>query len=201
MSFADGTMKALLSLFIGWAEWIRAVGQPVPSGLLQYGQVNIRTYVSRRGPQGVFFFKSFLGSRMVARAAQLVSGFPAEHAEIQLGFQSDQNESHRLRLQIGDHLEIRLSGGSYAPEQFEGFPSAAAAIHFLTHPLIGYFLKPDGTIGALGTSHQLLSPTTGQMIQARMPWMVRQGLLEEPEVEHPHSILMVPSADFDFFPV
>lgn len=201
ISFADGTMKALVSLLVGRAEWIRAVGQPIPSGLLQYGQVNVRTYVSCRGQQGVFFFRSFLGSRLVARAAQLFSGFPAQHAEIRLEFRSDQRESHHLHLGVSDHLEVTLASDSNAPERFEGFPSSTAAIHFLTHPLIGYFRKPDGAIGALGTSHQLLLPTAGRMIQARMPWMMRQGLLEESQVEHPHSILIVPSADFDFFPV
>jgi hypothetical protein len=195
----DGSERALISIFCGQARWIRAWGLPVPEDLWRYLQVNIRTYIIRQGEDGIFFFRSFIGSKLAAWAAQRVMGFPAQHAGIDLDvvWKQEQNAVHRLRLQVNEDLDIMVAGESTTLQPYEGFPDADTALRILTHPLIGFFRRPDGELGALATQHPRVSPSSGQLVKARLPWMLRQGFLEASEIAHPYAVMIAPSADFD----
>jgi hypothetical protein len=198
VDFGDGTAQALLSMFAGRVEWVRAFGWPFPEGLVQYEQVNIRTYVTHREQEGIFFFRSFVGSRPVAAAARFFSGFPARHEIIRLDVQMGRRPPSidRCYLRVGEHIELEV-GEAEATGLLEGFSSSAEALHFLADPPVGFYVGLGGNLKAIAATHKPLSPLAGQMVRAHLPWLVNQGLLEPSEVGRPHSILMAEGADFE----
>ncbi|HEV8455811.1 MAG TPA: DUF2071 domain-containing protein [Gemmatimonadales bacterium] len=64
---------------IGFRRW------RFPGGLSRFGELNIRTYVSRADRPGVWFFSLDAGSRLGALVGRWLYGLPYVHARIQQG--------------------------------------------------------------------------------------------------------------------
>jgi hypothetical protein len=79
--------------------------------------------------------------------------------------------------------------------RLDGFADTDDAGHIVTHPLDGWFLRPDGRLGRYAVWHDRLRPRLGVARRARYVVFEELGLVE-PGTE-PHSVLLQRATDFD----
>ena len=171
------------------APWLR----------VSFFQTNYRTYV--RGPDdvpSVFFFGTTLDSPLVGMPRYLW-GMPWHpgSTRIEAAWTADgvcSGYRHRCRGRWGG-ADVELVGSGEPMDRLDGFADKDDAAHIVTHPLDGWFLRPDGRLGRYAVWHDRLRPTLGTARRAR--YAVFEDLrLVEPGAE-PHSVLLQRSIEFD----
>jgi hypothetical protein len=171
------------------APWFRA----------SFFQTNYRAYV--RGPDGhraVFFFGTTLDSPLVA-LPRLAWGMPwhGGSTRIEGGWTGDGRcvrYHHRCSGRWGA-ADVELVGTSEVAGRLDGFVDADDAALVLTHPLDGYFERPDGRLGRYSVWHERLRPRLGVARQARYAVFEELGLVAPGAA--PHSVLLQRSIEFD----
>jgi hypothetical protein len=86
-------------------------------------------------------------------------------------------------------------GTSEVAGRLDGFVDADDAALVLTHPLDGYFERPDGRLGRYSVWHERLRPRLGVARQARYAVFEELGLVAPGAA--PHSVLLQRSIEFD----
>lgn len=61
--------------------------------------------------------------------------------------------------------------------RLDGFSDAEDAAHILTHPLDGWFVRPDGRIGQYAVWHERMPLTVGSATRARYAVFEELGLV------------------------
>jgi hypothetical protein len=166
---------------------------------VSFFQTNYRAYV--RGPDGmpsVFFFGTTLDSPLVGLPRYLW-GMPwhAGSTRILAEWASDgvcTGYRHRCRGRWGG-ADVELVGSAEPAGRLDGFVDADEAAHILTHPLDGWFLRPNGRLGRYAVWHDRLRLQVGFARRARYDVFESLGLVE-PGSE-PHSVLLQRATDFD----
>jgi hypothetical protein len=90
---------------------------------------------------------------------------------------------------------VQLEGSDESPGRLDGFADADDAALVLTHPLDGWFLRPDGRLGRYRVWHERLRPQLGTAQRARYAVFERLGLVAEDQA--PHSVHIQRAVDFD----
>ena len=90
---------------------------------------------------------------------------------------------------------VELVGSDRPMDRLDGFADLDDAAHILTHPLDGWFSRPDGRLGRYAVWHDRLRPRLGVARRARYDVFESLGLVA-PDTE-PHSVLLQRSTDFD----
>jgi uncharacterized protein YqjF (DUF2071 family) len=166
---------------------------------VSFFQTNYRAYV--RGPDGVssvFFFGTTLDSPLVALPRYLW-GMPWHPGSttIEATWTSDGvcgEYRHQSRGGWGS-ADVELVGTSEPMGRLDGFTDTDDAAHFVTHPLDGWFQRPDGGLGRYAVWHDRLRPTLG--VARRACYAVFEDLgIVDPDAE-PHSVLLQRAIDFD----
>lgn len=169
-----------------------------PALRVSFFQANYRAYV--RGPDGaraVFFFGTTLDSRLVA-LPRLAWGMPWHGGSTRI--ESDWSADgvcgryrHRCSGRWGA-ADVELEGTSEPAGRLDGFVDEEEAALVITHPLDGYFMRPDGGLGRYAVWHERLRPRLGVARRAHYAVFEELGLVA-PDAE-PHSVLLQRSIEF-----
>jgi hypothetical protein len=170
------------------APWLRA----------SFLQTNYRAYVW--GPDGrraVFFFGTTLDSPLVV-LPRLAWGMPWHGGSTRIEADWSGNGRcvayrHRCAARWGG-ADVELEGTNAIVGRLDGFADADDAAVVLTHPLDGYFERPDGRLGRYSVWHERLRPWLGVARQARYAVFEELGLVTAGT--SPHSVLLQRSIEF-----
>jgi Uncharacterized conserved protein (COG2071) len=162
-------------------------------------QTNYRAYVrDRDGRRAVFFFGTTLDSPLVV-LPRLLWGMPWHGGRTRIEAEwADDGRclAYRHRSATGwGAADVELGGTGKPAGGLDGFADAEDAAAVLTHPLDGFFLKPNGRLGRYAVWHDRLRPELGHARRARYAVFERLGLVT-PDAT-PHSVLLQRSIDFD----
>jgi hypothetical protein len=171
------------------APWVR----------VSFFQTNYRAYV--RGPDGrqaVHFFGTTLDSPLVAMPSRLW-GMPWHpgRTSIESSWTADgvcDGYRHVCSGRWGT-AEVELVGSDERPGRLDGFAGAEDAAHILTHPLDGWFERPDRRLGRYAVWHPRMSLQMGSARRASYAVFEELGLVEPGAP--PHSVLLTQSIEFD----
>ncbi|HEV8698431.1 MAG TPA: DUF2071 domain-containing protein [Candidatus Limnocylindrales bacterium] len=171
------------------APWLR----------VSFFQTNYRAYV--RGPDGrqaVHFFGTTLDSPLVAMPSRLW-GMPWHpgRTSIESSWTADgvcDGYRHVCSGRWGK-AEVELVGSADPLGRLDGFDDAEDAAHILTHPLDGWFERPDRRLGRYAVWHPRMSLRMGSARRASYAVFEDLGLVEAGAV--PHSVLLTRSIEFD----
>ena len=163
-----------------------------------FDQTNYRAYVlDQGGRRSVFFFETTLDSRLSVIPRRLW-GMPwyGGRTEIDASWAGPRCIAYRHAC-TGERnaVDASFAGTDLPAGRLDGFVDAESAAITLTHPLDGWFCRPDGRAGRYSVWHERLRPTVGTTIRARYAVFGRLGLVA-PGTE-PHSVLLQPSIEFD----
>ena len=166
---------------------------------VSFFQTNYRAYV--RGPDGVpsvFFFGTTLDSPLVALPRYLW-GMPWHPGAttIEASWTPDgvcAEYRHRSTGRWGG-ADVEIVGSAEPMGRLDGFADTDDAAHIVTHPLDGWFQRPDGGLGRYAVWHDRLRPTLGVARRARYAVFEDLGIVD-PGAE-PHSVLLQRAIDFD----
>jgi hypothetical protein len=171
------------------APWVR----------VSFFQTNYRAYV--RGPDGrqsVYFFGTTLDSPLVSIPGR-IWGMPWHpgRTSIEVSWSSEgacRSYRHTCRARWGT-ADVELVGSTEPAGRLDGFVDAEDAAHILTHPLDGWFVRPDGRVGRYAVWHERMHLTVGTARRARYTVFEELGLVARET--RPHSVLMTPAIEFD----
>jgi hypothetical protein len=166
---------------------------------VSFFQTNYRAYVT--GPDGersVFFFGTTLDS-LLAAVPRHVWWMPWHRGATRIDADWDAggrciSYRHSCHDAWGAAV-VHLEGSSDPAGRLDGFADADDAALVLTHPLDGWFLRPDGRLGRYRVWHERLRPQLGTAQRARYAVFERLGLVAEDQA--PHSVLLQRAVDFD----
>ncbi len=103
----------------------RLRGLPPLPGISTFPEVNVRTYVTRDGKPGIWFFSLDAASRLAVEAAKKLYKLPYHHA--QMRYERDEELVHYESARPGAAFSARYRGDG---ELFQ--PAAGTLEHFLT---------------------------------------------------------------------
>jgi hypothetical protein len=167
-----------------------------------FGQTNFRVYVidKKSGEHAVWFFGTTLGSFVVyfAKGAWRI---PWHHARYQTECEYDNqlNCYSKYRYTINSkwcNARVDLGDTSVPASLVEGFKSSDEMKLILTHPVDGYFYRSDHQVGKYSVWHKEIQFTIGQAKDLYFSLYEDLGLLSKDEMQHPHSVLICPEAEF-----
>ena len=119
-----------LSISPFWMNHLRPPGVPSLPWVSQFAEVNLRTYVTRDGKPGVYFFSLDASHLSAVWGARIFYRLPYWHAAIQVKGRGQQKIDYRSKRAHGPKpAELRLSYGPAGP----GFRARPGSLdHFLT---------------------------------------------------------------------
>lgn len=171
------------------APWLR----------VSFFQTNYRAYV--RGPDGrqaVHFFGTTLDSPLVAMPSKLwgMPWLPGRTSIASAWSGSGVCESYRhVCTGRWGAADVELVGSDEPLGRLDGFVDAEDAAHILTHPLDGWFERPDGRLGRYAVWHPRMALQVGSAHRASYAVFEELGLVEPGAP--PHSVLLTRSIEFD----
>jgi len=163
-----------------------------------FDQTNYRAYVF--GPDGsraVHFFETTLDSRLSVIPRRLW-GMPwyGGRTSVEATWDGVRCVAYRhVCSGARNAVDAEFVGTSTPLGRLDGFEDLDDGAAVLTHPLRGFYRRPDGRLGRYSVWHPRLRPTLGRSIRARYAVFERLGLIASDAV--PHSILLQPSVEFD----
>jgi hypothetical protein len=172
-----------------WLPWPRQ----------HYNQMNIRTYVDDpiTGKHGVFFFKSGITSLSALVVPRMI-GLPWEKIDLQIRTEADSFGAYRYRADGDFHGRIMIEVGHLVQQQ--GMESSAsirdAAVH-ITTPDMGFVeTTARQQLLSFRVEHQFIEPVRCELLDFQFPLLERLGIIERGEMDKPHSVFLVPEAEF-----
>jgi uncharacterized protein len=92
-----------------WMSGVRPRGVPAIPGISRFPELNVRTYVTRGGKPGVYFFSLDAGSRLAVRTARAVYHLPYFYANMKAGAAGDQIVYRSVRHDAAAEFRGRYS--------------------------------------------------------------------------------------------
>ena len=171
------------------APWLR----------VSFFQTNYRAYVT--GPDGersVFFFGTTLDSPLAALPRH-VWWMPWRRGATRIDAEWDEDgrcvSYHHSCREAWGAASVEIEGTGEPAGRLDGFADAEESALVITHPLDGWFRRPDGRLGRYAVWHERLAPQLGTADRARYAVFERLGLVEEDQA--PHSVLLQRAIEFD----
>ena len=165
---------------------------------ISFNQTNYRAYVlDPKGRPSVFFFETTLDSPLAAIPRRLW-GMPwfGGHTEIRASWDGATCGAYRhVCTGRRNAVDAAFVGTARPLGRLDGFADLDDAAATLTHPLDGWFVRPDGRVGRYSVWHERLRPTLGSATRARYQVFEQLGLVATDQ--QPHSVLLQPSVEFD----
>jgi hypothetical protein len=161
-------------------------------------QTNYRAYV--RGPDGqraVYFFGTTLDS-WLSIIPRRVWGMPwhGGRTTISATWSGHRCVDYRHISEPGwGGADVAIAGTDEPLGRLDGFTDVEDGALVLTHPLDGFFARPDGRLGRYSVWHERLRPTLGRATRARYEVFETLGLVASGQ--KPHSVLLQQSVEFD----
>lgn len=170
-----------------------------------FGQTNYRAYVhdTVTGEHVAWFFGTCLDSLSVAVPRHFWQ-LPWHRARMAFDCQYDAAAARYSTFNVTTRSpwapgQLVLEDSGQAPTQLPGVMNLEAALVLLTHPMRGYFFRRDGALGSYAIWHDRMTPTVGEIREARYPLLERLELVPEGDRGRIHSVLLQPSIDFAIY--
>lgn len=165
-----------------------------------FNESTYRTYVTRDGAKGVYFFGRYLGTRL-AWSAQRLAARDTYGAEFELDIEENGNGYPAYECSAtssaGDtHFVV---SATEAPKPKGPFDSGEELAQFLTYRLEGYYTSSAGFQGRMPVEHPRMSPLAGSLSSARFDLWGELEILTPEEAGDPFSVLVVPEVPFRLF--
>ena len=161
------------------------------------GQTNYRAYVRRPDGQRVVYFFGTTLSGFWIRIPRDLWKLPWKTAKMQFDTQwaEDRLISYTLKTQSDwGPSNLVMKGNEQDMGRLDGFVDEDETATVLTHPLIGYYYRNDGTIGSYHVWHERLALKRAHVEKASFPVFERLGLIDEQTKIH--SALVMPKTEF-----
>jgi uncharacterized protein YqjF (DUF2071 family) len=191
---AAGLGMAFVSVGCFLNRDFRPSALPIPG--LDFHQCTFRTYVRHRGRAGVYFFASWLSSR-VAFALQRLVARPVAPARFSVETEHD----------VGGYESYRASIVPPAPEEAVRFELRARAkpldwkkAQSLTYWLHGFMSSSLGFQEDLVVRHAPMTPWEGELVSGSFGFWEKLGVLEPGQGVPAYSVLVQPAIDFMLYP-
>jgi len=166
---------------------------------VSFFQTNYRAYVrSGDGRQAVYFFGTTLDSPLVAMPRYLW-GMPWHpgRTSIESSWSADGVCDRYRHICAGrwGRADVEMVGSGEGMGRLDGFADAQDAAHILTHPLDGWFQRPDRRLGRYAVWHPRMALQLGSARRASYAVFEDLGLVRDGAA--PHSVLLTRSIEFD----
>lgn len=196
---ADGP-RALLSVVPFEDQDFRFAALPFVK--LHFGQTNYRAYVidTETGRRAVWFFGTLLDSWTVV-VPRNVWRLPWHRGQIRFDVSTEGESYTRYRMDADAEwaaasFEAVTEGGE---SKHAGFPDEETALVVLTHPLVGYYHRRDGTLGSYRVWHERIRALPARCVHARFDLLDRLGLVPQAEQGGPYSVLIQREIEFSIY--
>jgi hypothetical protein len=170
-----------------------------------FGQTNYRAYVedTHTGEQAAWFFGTCLDSLAVTVPRHLWK-LPWHRARMAFDCQNDPAAARYSTFNVTTRsrwapAQLVLEDSGQPPTQLAGVSNLEAGLVLLTHPMRGYFFRRDGALGSYRIWHDRMTPTVGEIREARYPLLQRLGLVTEGDRASIHSVLLQPNIAFTIY--
>lgn len=165
-----------------------------------FNESTYRTYVTRRGSKGVYFFGRYLGTPVAWSSQRLMARDTyAADFEVDVKGSSEGFESYRCKAAStsGDtHLSLRAGD----PPQPRGpFNSGEEHAQFLTYRLNGYYTSSAGIQAHMPVEHPRMDALEGSLDSGRADLWSNLEIVSTDEVNEPFSVLVVPGVTFRLY--
>jgi uncharacterized protein YqjF (DUF2071 family) len=193
----DG-QRALVSTTCFCNQDFRLAGVPQPRHT--FNESTYRTYVSRDGEKGVYFFGRYLGTRLAWSLQRPVARHTYE-ADIEV----DVQRTPEGYASYGCSARSRSGATNFSVEAMDvpsaksPFASGEELAQFITYRLHGFFTSTAGFQGHMPVGHPRMRPLAGTLSAARFDLWSQLGVLRPDEVDDPYSVLVVPEVPFRLF--
>ncbi|WP_458627256.1 DUF2071 domain-containing protein [Winogradskyella sp. PC D3.3] len=164
-------------------------------------QTNFRTYIidPRDDGYSAWFFGTTLGS-IAAMIPKLIWKMPWAYADYEFsfkmnnGYYSEYKMAFKSKFSNGT-IDIKNTGNDVA--LLEGFKTMEEQIHILTHPITGYYNRANKGLGTYNIWHPKMDLKEGMAKNLYFELFEKLGLLNQLEMNNPHSVLITPKIEFD----
>lgn len=175
-----------LDTFDGWA-WLGVVPFhmmgvrprwfPALPGTTAFPEINVRTYVTTPGRQGVWFFSLDAASWLAVRAARLWYGLP--YYDARMGVVATQEGLHYHSTRTHRRAAPVVFEARYAPTGAVGHTRPGSFDYWLTERYCLYAVDRRGRVG-VGDIHHAPWPLQAAEVELRVNTMVQPLHLELP---------------------
>lgn len=171
----------------------------LPFWKLEFPQTNYRAYIVNKdsGEKCAWFFGTGLGSPLVA-IPKMIWKMPWFYSKYKTNFEyADKYLTYKIEISAFNSSAtidvIEDERSNFITKDFTSFEEARL---ILTHPVTGYFLRSDNTIGQYKIWHPEMEIKTGQCKNAYFEKYEKLGLLSKEEMKQPYSVLLTKEIEF-----
>jgi hypothetical protein len=171
----------------------------LPSLRFAYDQINLRTYVTDpyTGNHGVYFFRSGITSATTSFFTRLLK-LPWENISFAVRAERGEGKHYTRYIASGQwhgelYIEVTEEGSQI--KDFQPFANQEEAIQYLTGPSIGFYVS-SGKTHRFEVRHSHIQPRSGKVLKVNFPFLATLKLLEEREIQQPHTLLLAPHGQF-----
>lgn len=195
-----GGDKAFVSIVLLNSSQARLNWLPYPS--FDYNQINIRTYVKdpQSNNQAVYFLRSGVTSKFISFATRTI-GVPWEHISCELKIDVDKENNYKSYEALGHWRgDFSISTASKPDELVKPAPFAdlKSATDYLIRPLVGFYGRNE-KVSRFRILHPDIELGVGQLQAFDFPVFEDMELVDKPELYSPHSVFIVPQAQFHIY--
>jgi hypothetical protein len=172
---------------------------------LVMGQTNYRLYAvdTTTGARIAWFFGTTLDSAFVI-VPRLVWGMPWHRGRMRFECELDpaRGTYRRYAMRTGGawgDAELELEATDEDAGALDGFDDVEAGLFVVTHPLVGFYRRPDGGVSTYSVWHDRLRLKRAHAKTSRWALFDRLGLVPFAEQLAPHSVLVQPEAAFTIY--
>lgn len=168
-----------------------------PFQWIPFWQTNYRAYVEDvlDGQRKVWFFQTMLGSvtAFIPKHVWRMPWYRARYSE-----RVSESEWQITGRSSRDIVQVNLSLAK-EPATLKGFGSDEVALEVLTNPSNGYYFNRDGRLSFYSIWHERIENRSALHKLLNFTLFTRLGLVDETEMNSPHSIIIAESVPFEIY--
>ncbi|PKL76617.1 MAG: hypothetical protein CVV27_09365 [Candidatus Melainabacteria bacterium HGW-Melainabacteria-1] len=189
----DGGRRALLSV-VAFLDAGFHFKRLFPGLRMDFGQTNYRVYVRDRasGEPAVWFLGTTLGSPLYL-IPRLLWRLPWHGARYHFDCVFAQGRFSRYQLDTNSawgQARIHVQDTAEPMALLPGFESLAQQRLILTHPVTGFFTRPDGSLGTYSIWHPAATLSQARPLELYFKALESTALLGREQMQAPHSLLL-----------
>ncbi|MFC1874534.1 DUF2071 domain-containing protein [Chloroflexota bacterium] len=192
--------KAFVSIVLLNSSQARLNWLPYPS--FDYNQINIRTYIKdpQSNNQAVYFLRSGVTSKFISLATRAI-GVPWERISCEFKIDADKESNYKSYKALGHwsgDFSISAASKPGTPVKPAPFADLKSATDYLIRPLLGFYGRNE-KVSRFRIQHPDIEPSVGQLQAFDFPVFKDMELVDKPESCSPHSVFIVPRAQFRIY--
>jgi uncharacterized protein YqjF (DUF2071 family) len=199
----DGKTRALVSAVPFLDTEFRSARFWTPG--LVMGQTNYRLYAidTATSARIAWFFATTLDSAFVI-VPRVLWGMPWNGGRMRFDCELDAATGRYRKYAMKTEgawaeAELELEVTHEDAGALDGFDDVEGGLFVVTHPLVGFFRRPDGGVSTYSVWHDRLQLKRAHAKISRFGLFDRLGLVSVVEQATPHSVLVQPEADFTIY--